>query len=115
LVAALGRVQPDRSGTHRVLTELAADLWVADAPPRYVRIEIGRRMTVPRLADGALWIHSPIRLDRQLRSELERLGRARFVVRASSRHGHLYMEQYEAEYPEAILTASGRRWPRYEA
>jgi hypothetical protein len=89
-----------------VLSELAPDLWVAEARLRYARIEIGRRMTVIRLADDALWIHSPVQLDGQLQSELDRLGRVRFVVPASSLHGHLYMEQYQAAYPGAILFAA---------
>jgi hypothetical protein len=69
---------------------------VAEAPHRYF-VEMGRRMTVVRLADRGLWLHSPLPPSEELRS----LGEVRCVVAASSLHGHLSMR----DYPEAALFA----------
>ena len=63
-------------------------------------------MAVVRLGDGGLLIHSPAPLDGALRSRLDELGPVRFVVPASLLHGHLYMEQYAAGYPEVRLFAA---------
>jgi Domain of unknown function (DUF4336) len=72
------------------LRELAPGLWVAEAPHRYF-VEMGRRMTVVRLGDGGLWLHSPLPPTNELRA----LGEVRFVVAASNLHGHLSMGDYE--------------------
>jgi hypothetical protein len=86
-----------------MLHEIAPDLWVAEEPLRYLGFEMGRRMTVIRLAGGALLVHSPVSLSAQLRGELAKLGDVRFVLSASILHGHLYMEQYRDAYPQARL------------
>jgi hypothetical protein len=88
------------------LTEIAPGLWIAEEPLRYLGFEVGRRMVVTRLAGGGLLIHSPARLSAELRTALDRLGDVRFVVPASELHGHLYMEQYRAAYPQVKLFAA---------
>jgi hypothetical protein len=82
---------------------IAPELWVVETPLRFRGIEVGRRMTVVRLEDGALVIHSPAPLTARLREELTELGDVRFVVPASNMHGHLFMEQYREAFPEVEL------------
>lgn len=89
-----------------ILTEVGARLWVAESPLRWYGIEIGRRMAVVQLANGGLFVHSPAPLSDALREELDALGEMRFVVPANKFHGHLYMEQYRAAYPQAELFAA---------
>ena len=88
-----------------MLREIDNGLWVGEAPLRYLGVEMGRRMTVVRLASGELWLHSVAPLDDQLRRELDELGPVRHVVPASNLHGHLWMEQYAgaARYAAAGL------------
>ena len=86
-----------------VLEEIESELWAVEQPLRYLGFEMGRRMTVVRLAGDALLIHSPAELSDRLRSELDRLGEVSFVVPASILHGHLCMEQYREAYPGAKL------------
>jgi hypothetical protein len=69
-------------------------------------VQAGRRMAVVRLSGGGLLVHSPAPLDDRLRAELDDLGPVRFVVPASLLHGHLYMEQYAAAYPDVRLFAA---------
>jgi hypothetical protein len=83
------------------LRQIDAELWVAEQPLRYAGFEMGRRMAVVRLADGRLFIHSPVELDDRVREELDELDPVSFVVPASILHGHLFMEQYREAYPEA--------------
>lgn len=84
------------------LRHLAADLWVAERPQRFYGLEVGTRMTVMRLADGSLLLHSPVALDDRLRAQLDAIGRARFAV-APNRVHHLYAGRVREAYPEARL------------
>jgi hypothetical protein len=59
-------------------------------------------MTVMRLADGSLLLHSPVSLDPELRRELDALGAVRYAV-APNRFHHLYAGEVPKAYPEARL------------
>ena len=88
-----------------MLQELAKDLWVVGTPLRFGGLEIGSRMTVVRLTGGALFLHSPIALDRALRGELDALGQVSFVV-GPNRFHHLHLGDYAKAYPDAALFAA---------
>ena len=90
------------SGRNPPLRALATDIWIADRPQRFYGLEVGTRMTVMRLADGSLLLHSPVALDAELRRELDAIGRVRFVV-APNRVHHLYAGKVAAVYPESRL------------
>ena len=85
-----------------MLSELSTNIWVTERPQRFYGLEVGTRMTVIRLADGSLLLHSPVELDAELRRELEALGRVRFAV-APNRVHHLYAGDVAKVYPEARL------------
>jgi hypothetical protein len=84
------------------LRELAKDIWIAERPQRFYGLEVGTRMTVIRLADGSLLLHSPVALDPDLRRELDSIGRVRFAVTPNRVH-HLYAGEVAGAYPEARL------------
>ena len=84
------------------LRELARDLWVAERPQRFYGLEVGTRMTVIRLAEGSLLLHSPVALDPALRGALDALGSVRFAV-APNRVHHLHAGEVARAYPEARL------------
>jgi len=84
------------------LRELDQDIWVADRPQRFYGLEVGTRMTVIRLADRSLLLHSPVSLDAELRRALDAIGRVRFTV-APNRVHHLYAGKVAEAYPESRL------------
>lgn len=88
------------------LTQVAGELWTYEEPLRFRGFEIGRRMTVVRLADGSLWVNSPARLSPELKTDLKALGDVRFVVPASKLHGHAEMVPYREQFDSALLFAS---------
>ena len=57
-------------------------------------------MTIVRLADGALVVHSPIRLTEELRSAAASAGRVRFII-APNRFHHLFVPDWQQAYPDA--------------
>jgi len=91
----------------RAPRNLASNLWVIDRPFKlpYVGVDIGTRMTCIRLADGRLFLHSPVKLDGVLRSSLDALGEVRSVVAPNKLH-HLFLAEYITSYPRAIVYAA---------
>jgi hypothetical protein len=85
-----------------MLRELATAIWVVERPQRFYGLEVGTRMTVIRLADGNLLLHSPVALDAALRRALDAIGRVRYAV-APNRLHHLYAGAVAAAYPQARL------------
>ena len=86
-----------------MLRKLAENLWVEERSQRFYGLEVGARMTVMRLADESLLLHSPVSLDPQLRRELDSLGAVRYAV-APNRFHHLYAGEVAKAYPEARLS-----------
>jgi hypothetical protein len=82
------------------IRSLAIDLWVVERPFKIpvVRADIGTRMTIARLRDGGLFLHSPVRLDEGLRHRLNELGEVQAIV-APSRVHHLFVGDYVSAYP----------------
>lgn len=92
----------------KFLREHAPGLWTADgqadvAVPKFLRrYDFSTRMTIIRLADGGLFLHSPIPLDDGLRAELDGLGEVRAIVAPNKAH-HLFVGDCCAAYPDAKL------------
>lgn len=83
---------------------LAPDLWEVEQHIRF-GLHIRRRMVVVRLADGGLWLHSPIPLDDALARELAALGLVAHVVAPNCFH-HISADATKKRYPDAILWAA---------
>ena len=57
---------------------LAPNLWIVDQPDFTTGIaKIGTRMTVIKLADGGLFLHSPTKLDDETKRSLDAIGEVR--------------------------------------
>ncbi len=84
------------------LRELAQNLWVIDRPLGNFMVEPGTRMSVIRLGDRGLFLHSPVRSDPALLAALDAVGPVRFVVAPNKAH-HLFVADYLRKYPEARL------------
>lgn len=87
------------------MRKLDENLWVAEQPLKFMGLEVGTRMTIVRLADGALWVHSPLRLTQELRKAVEALGPVRFLVAPNNLH-HLFIGEWMAAWPEARTYAA---------
>lgn len=80
-------------------------IWIKEISLRFFGLQIGTRMTVIRLSDGSLFLHSPVRLDQSLKQEFDKIGRVRFIVSPNNLH-HLFLGDYFTEYPLARIYAS---------
>jgi len=93
---------------------LADDLQVVEGPERVAGLRIGTRMTVVRLGDGRLWLHSPVPHDAALDAALAELGPVAFLVAPSKVH-HLWIGTWQDAHPDATLVAApGLRDKRHD-
>lgn len=85
--------------------ELTDGLWVADRPQSFVGTQIGTRMSVIRLNDGGLFVHSPVPLGWQTRYEIDGMGPVKAVV-APNRFHHLYVRDFAEQFPNVPTFAA---------
>jgi hypothetical protein len=84
------------------MRQLDDDLWIADQPLGIAGIELGARMTVLRLPDQRLLLHSPIRPTAELLEEVRALGKVGALV-APNRFHHLFAGAWLGACPGASL------------
>jgi hypothetical protein len=85
-----------------MLKSIAPDIWHVQHEFVVNGLPISSRMTVVRLQNGSLWLHSPIPLSPELRGQLAELGYVEFIVAPSIAH-HLFVAEYLAAFPQAKL------------
>jgi hypothetical protein len=95
------------TGTLKPVTD---GLWIVDGPAidfgyLGLKFPFPTRMTIVRLADGGLWVHSPTELSASLRGEVDALGRVRHLI-APNRIHYWWLGQWVAAYPDAITYAA---------
>lgn len=88
-----------------VLKPVAPDLWIVDGPEirfRYIGMNLPfpTRMTVVRLPDGALWLHSPTAPEDTLVDALAALGPVRHLVAPNTIH-YWWLPDWADRFPEA--------------
>lgn len=95
------------------LKAVASDLWVVDGPlirfgPRPLSMPFPTRMTVIRLGDDDLFIHSPTPLSPVLAEEMERwAGRPRWIVGPNRLH-YWWIPDWHSAFPQAEVYLAPR-------
>jgi|SRR5471032_717851 len=85
-----------------MLTSIAENLWHVQYVFKVRGVPASSRMTVLRLANGALWIHSPVPIDTDTKKALDALGEVRFIVAPSKVH-HTFLAEFAAHFPTAAI------------
>ena len=95
-----------------VLKPMGPDIGIVDGPVEYLTVGGVRlplpfttRMTVVRLSTGDLFLHSPIKFDQALASELQRMGTIRHLVSPNQFH-YAHIGEWSKAFPHAIPWAS---------
>jgi hypothetical protein len=84
------------------LERVTDDLWAAQDTLRFLGLLIPVRMTVIRLQDGGLWLHSPLRLTEDLVAQVSALGPVQHLVAPSNLH-HLFIGEWKSRFPDARM------------
>jgi len=88
------------------LKPVACDVWVVDGGwIRFYGMPFPTRMTVIRLADGGLWVHSPIADRNGLADAVAGLGPVRHMIAPNWIH-YAWVPDWQARFPEATTWAS---------
>lgn len=82
------------------------DVWIVDSGPLSAfGVPLPVRMTVIRLSNGDLWLHSPTRITEDLAQALDGLGRVRHLVAPNLAHW-TFAADWQSRYPGAVTWAS---------
>lgn len=89
-----------------MLRRFADDVWLADGPVVAVAgFHYPTRMAVIRLADGGLFVWSPVALTNALAAAVSALGEVRHLVTPTRLH-NLYLAEWKSAWPQAMLYAA---------
>src|SRR5215216_7730361 len=93
---------------------LAPDIGIVDGPLEYLRtagvtlpLPFSTRMTVVKLKNGDLFLHSPIAFDPSLAEQLQAMGTIRHLVSPNQFH-YAHIGEWARAFPDAISWASPR-------
>lgn len=97
----------DPTGTSKPVAE---GVCIVDGPViRFgylgLRFPFPTRMTVVRLTDGGLWVHSPTELSSSLKSEINSLGSVKYLI-ASNRIHYWWLGDWAEAFPGAATYAA---------
>jgi hypothetical protein len=85
------------------LRKIGDAIWVIERPMVvFGALDMGTRMTVIRLADGGLFLHSPTPIDDATRAAVDALGPVRCIGAPNCVH-HLYVGPWKDAHPAALL------------
>ncbi|WP_457106898.1 DUF4336 domain-containing protein [Methylobacterium sp. P5_C11] len=89
-----------------VLKPVADGLWIVDSGPLHAfGIPLPVRMTVVRLQDGTIWLHTPTRYDARLHRDIATLGPIRHLVAPNIAHW-LFLKDWQSHCPQALTWAA---------
>lgn len=95
-----------------VYKPIASDIGIVDGPCEYLTVAgvkmpmpFTTRMTVVRLANGDLFLHSPVAFDEGLAAELQALGTVRHLVSPNQFH-YAHIGEWQKAFPGTIAWAS---------
>ncbi len=92
-----------------VLKPVTPEIWIVDGPEitfSYwgLKVPFPTRMTIIRLPDGSMWLHSPIAPDDALIESIRDLGPVRFLIAPNTLH-YWWIADWKASFPEAEVYA----------
>jgi hypothetical protein len=99
----------DQDGTYPpldVLKPVAEGIWIVDSGPLHVLgLPLPIRMTVLRLSNGDLWLHSPTRFTEALKAQLEQQGRIAHLIAPAIAHWS-FLNDWQKRLPNALTWAA---------
>ncbi|MDX1803262.1 MAG: DUF4336 domain-containing protein [Alcanivorax sp.] len=90
-----------------MLEPVAENIWAVAAPHAFLGLHVGTRMTVVKLKNGGLLLHSPVPVDDDLAARLAALGPVTHIVCPNLFH-HMFAGDVAARYPQALLHGPAR-------
>ena len=89
------------------MTPFAEGVWVDTGPVSIVGMPLTSTMTVLRLGDGSLLLHSPVAMTPERRAAVEQLGNVAHLYAPNTFH-HLSLGDWAAAFPSARVHAPAK-------
>lgn len=91
------------------LKPVSTNVWIVDGPEigygfLGLQVPCPTRMTVVRLAEGSIWLHSPTKLTPPLAEEVGALGPIRYIIAPNTLH-YIFVQDWKAYFPNAQVFA----------
>lgn len=86
------------------LESVSQNIWTIPAPLSLAGIALNTRTTIVRLDNGQLWVHSPIKIDDDIKSAVSELGVVRWLIAPNVLH-HLFIGDWKEAFPDAEILA----------
>jgi diadenosine tetraphosphate (Ap4A) HIT family hydrolase len=95
-----------------VLKPIAAGVWIVDGPEIQfsylgLKFPFPTRMTLIRLPDGGLWVHSPTSLTDALAGQVLQAGPVQFLIAPNTLH-YWWIPDWKMRFPDALVYAAPR-------
>ncbi|MFV2089971.1 MAG: DUF4336 domain-containing protein [Pseudomonadales bacterium] len=87
------------------MKNLVEDVWTHEDEIRLGGAPLYLRMTIVRLSNGKLWVHSPTPISDELVRETSELGDVAWIVGPNNAH-NLFLRDWVSAFPEAELVVS---------
>ena len=88
------------------LKPIGKDIWIVDGPLiRFYGIAFSTRMTVVRLQNGEVWLHSPTKICDALKAEIAALGPVRHLIAPNWIH-YAYINEWKTAFSSAHAYAA---------
>lgn len=88
-----------------LLINVTENLWTVPSPLAvFGIIQLNTRMTIVRLENGGLWIHSPVKWSPELNAQITKLGPIDYIVAPSCFH-HMFVGPWKEHHPTAKICA----------
>lgn len=96
---------PPESHKMPTLQKFAENVYIAEYPISFAGCRFNARMTVIRLSDGTLALHSPCDIDAALKNKIEELGQVSCIIAPGNYH-YLHVPQCKETFPSAQVYLS---------
>ena len=82
--------------------QVAPDIWIFDGPHiKFYGMPFPTRMTIVRLRDGGLWVHSPLRISDELLGHVNALGDVKHIIAPNWIH-YASVGAWSDIFPDAV-------------
>jgi hypothetical protein len=82
---------------------LANEIWVFEGGSvPFLGLPFSTRMTIIRLSNGDLWVHSPIQLSDSIQQQVSSLGCVKYLIAPNHLH-HLFLLEWIERFPDAAV------------
>ncbi|MDX2314262.1 MAG: DUF4336 domain-containing protein [Gammaproteobacteria bacterium] len=89
------------------MRKISTRMWVQDDSMQMMGIRLPLRMTLVKLADDSMWMHTPTPHNPQIRNRVAAMGELKHIVAPSNGH-NLFLEDWQRSFPDAgIYVADG--------